>query len=47
MRAKSGAATSPPWFFGPRGVSSDASTTSAGRVAGVKPTKDATWSIIE
>ena len=47
MRAKSGAATSPPSLAGPRGVSSETRTTSAGREAGTKPTNEATWSIIE
>jgi len=47
MRAKSGAATSPPSLAGPLGVSRETSTTRAGRDAGTKPTKDATWSTIE
>ena len=37
----------PPSLAGPRGVSSETSTTSAGCEAGTNPTNDATWSIIE
>src|SRR5206468_10396313 len=47
MRAKRGAATSPPWFFGPRGESREARISRAGCETGAKPTKDATWSAIE